>query len=359
MTLQVQAARVKPTATLRLVPEDFVVQEIPAFLPSGSGEHLFLWITKTDVTTEEAVRRICQALHVDARGAGYAGMKDRRAVATQMVSVPFASDRAESEATRLDLEGISVASATRHQHKLKPGHLKGNRFTIVLRDLPAAEVGRVQSELEKAGTVGVPNAFGAQRFGRDGDNPQRALAWLSGRTPGPRDRRERRLLFSALQAHLFNRVLEVRRAQGTWTRPLVGDLMKKHDTGGIFMCSDADECSERAGRGEICPTGPIFGAKMRWPEGEPARIEREVLAEMAGEPSIFAEHRALGEGSRRPFTLRAEEFSVEKVEEHAGALRVHFVLPKGCYATTLLATAVALHEPMPCAVGVRPHTVTR
>jgi len=355
MRLRGQAARVKPVATLRSVPEDFVVQEIPAFLPSGSGEHLFLWITKIDRTTEEAVRGICHALQVDPRGAGYAGMKDRRAVASQMVSVPFPAHRAESEALSLDLPGISVASATRHQHKLKPGHLKGNRFIIVLRDLPATDVVRVQSELEEAGAIGVPNAFGAQRFGRDGDNPERALAWLSGRAPGPRDRRERRLLFSALQAHLFNRVLEVRRAQGTWTTPLVGDLMKKHDTGGIFMCTDVDECSERARRGEICPTGPIFGAKMRWPEGEPARIERDVLAEMAGDPSLFDEHRALGEGSRRPFTLRAEELSVEKVEEHAGALRVHFVLPKGCYATTLLASSVALHEPLPRAAGVRPH----
>jgi tRNA pseudouridine13 synthase len=338
-------ARVKPAATVRLHPEDFVVQEIPAFAPSGSGEHLFMWITKKNLTTEEAVARICRALAVDARGAGYAGMKDRRAITTQMVSVPFAADRRESEALGLDVEGISVATATRHQHKLRPGHLKGNRFSIVLRDLPRESVPEVVSELEGAGKMGVPNAFGPQRFGRAGDNAERAMEWLSGEARGPGDKRARRLLFSALQAHLFNRVLERRKREGTWTRPLFGDLLKKRDTGGIFACTDVDECAERAGRGEVCPTGPIFGAKMRWPEGEPARIEREVLADMAGGPTLFDDHRALGEGSRRPLTLYADELVVERMKEHDDALRVHFVLPKGGYATTLLACAVALQEP--------------
>jgi tRNA pseudouridine13 synthase len=335
----------KPAVTVRLQPEDFVVEEIPAFLPTGSGEHLFMWITKKNLTTEEAVTRICRALVVDARGAGYAGMKDRRAVTTQMVSVPFPAERRESEALALDLEGISVASATRHQHKLRPGHLKGNRFSIVLRDVPGDAAADVVRDLEHAGESGVPNAFGPQRFGRAGDNAERAVQWLSGGAPGPRDKHARRLLFSALQAHLFNRVLERRQREGTWTRPLLGDLLKKRDTGGIFTCTDVDECAARAERGEICPTGPIFGAKMRWPEGEPERLEREVLAEMAGGPAIFEDHRALGEGSRRPLTLYADELVVERLKEHDDALRVQFVLPKGGYATTLLACAVALHEP--------------
>jgi tRNA pseudouridine13 synthase len=338
-------ARVKPAATIRLHPEDFMVEEIPAFSPSGSGEHLFLFITKIDITTDEAVRRICAALGVDPRGAGYAGMKDRRAVSTQMISVPFPVDRAEKEALTLDLPGVSVASATRHQHKLRPGHLKGNRFSIVLRDLTADDVPRVVSTLEQAGQTGVPNVFGPQRFGRAGDNVERALAFLRGRAPGPSDRRARRLLFSAVQAHLFNRVLERRCAEGTWSRPLFGDLVKKMDTGGIFACTDPSTCADRALRGEICPTGPMFGAKMRWPEGEPARIEREVLADTAFDEKLFDDHRALGEGSRRPFILPARELVVERLTDTEHGLRVQFVLPKGGYATTLLACAVALHEP--------------
>jgi tRNA pseudouridine13 synthase len=334
---------VNPSATIRKTPEDFVVEEIPAFEASGEGEHLYLRITKTELTTNEAVKRVCAKLGVDERGAGYAGMKDKRAVTTQTISVPFARGRSPDDAFRLDVEGVTVTAATRHPHKLKPGHLKGNRFTVVLRDIEPGDVPGVIDKLEEAGRLGVPNAFGPQRFGRDGDNPERALAWLAGRTPGPKDRKDRRLLFSALQAHVFNRVLDIRRARGTFRQPLMGDLIKKTDTGGIFLCTDPSADEPRAQRGEIAPTGPIFGAKMRWPEGEPAKIEREMLRECVGDESAFDSHPALGEGSRRPFVLRVSELVSHRVGEDPAALRVLFVLPKGGYATTLLNWAVALH----------------
>jgi len=335
---------VKPQATFRKSPSDFLVDEIPAYDASGEGEHLLLYIEKTNVTTYDAINRICHALGVDERGAGYAGLKDKRAVATQTISVPFELARSPDEALGLALEGVVVKNALRHRHKLKPGHLKGNRFTIVLRDVAADDVPGVVDALERAGRDGVPNAFGPQRFGRDGNNPERALAWLTGRAPGPKDRRERRLLFSALQSELFNRVLEHRQAQGTWDRPLLGDVLRKSDSGGIFWCADEKEDGERAARGEVCPTGPIFGAKMRWPEGKPAMIEREILMAATGSDDPFSRHHALGEGSRRPFVLRAVELAVEKIMAEQAALRVRFVLPKGGYATTLLGFAVRLHE---------------
>jgi len=124
----------------------------------------------------------------------------------------------------------------------------------------------------------------------------------------------------------------------------MGDLIKKTDTGGIFLCTDPETDDARALRGEIAPTGPIFGAKMRWPEGEPARIEREMLRECVGDGASFDAHPALGEGSRRLFVLRVNELEVERLGEDPSALRVLFVLPKGGYATTLLTWAVALHE---------------
>jgi tRNA pseudouridine13 synthase len=127
-------------------------------------------------------------------------------------------------------------------------------------------------------------------------------------------------------------------------RPLPGDLVKKTDTGGIFVCKDWEADTRRAERGEICPTGPIFGAKMRWPDGEPARIEREILAETPGGDKLFDDNRALGQGSRRPLALFARNLVAEKLKEQGDALRVDFVLPKGGYATTFLACAVALQE---------------
>jgi tRNA pseudouridine13 synthase len=334
----------KPRAVFRRFPEDFAVSEIPLYEPSGDGEHLFVTIQKRNLTTTDATEAICAALGVDARSAGHAGMKDRRAVATQTVSVPYPTSRSPEEALAIRVAGLSILGAVRHRNKLKPGHLKGNRFSIVLRDLAASEFDGVLASVQQIGQHGVPNAFGPQRFGRDGGNPDRAIAWLSGRDPGPRDRRQRRLLFSALQSHFFNLVLERRTGDGTWAQPLVGDLLKKHQSGGIFLCADAAVDAERAARGELSPTGPIFGLKMRWPEGRPAEIERAVLGDAAGGPSPFDAHPNLGEGSRRSLRIFAEDLRIERLGEEPAALRVDFVLPKGGYATTLLGSVLNLEE---------------
>jgi tRNA pseudouridine13 synthase len=334
----------KPTATIRRTPEDFRVDEIPAFDPAGEGEHLFLRITKTNVTTPDALKQICRALDVDERGAGSAGMKDKRAITTQQVSLPFPRTRSPEEALALTLDGVRVDSAVRHGHKLKPGHLKGNRFSIVLRDLPEQAVDAVLTELRDAEHQGVPNSFGPQRFGRDGDNSERALTWLTGKSRGPQDRRERRLLFSALQSDFYNRVLARRVELGSWNRPLAGDLLKKTDTGGMFLCAEPQVDGERAARREVSPTGPMFGAKMTWPEGEPAAIEREVLGVAEGGTSPFDAHPELGEGTRRALVLFARDVSAARLPDSPGAVRVEFVLPKGGYATTFLACAVVLQE---------------
>jgi tRNA pseudouridine13 synthase len=110
------------------------------------------------------------------------------------------------------------------------------------------------------------------------------------------------------------------------------------------LCTQEKEDRERTARGEISPTGPIFGAKMRWPEGKPAMIEREILAATTGSDDPFSRHHTLGEGSRRPFILRVVELTIEKIMAERTALRIRFVLPKGGYATTLLGFAVCLHE---------------
>jgi tRNA pseudouridine13 synthase len=348
-----------PTATIRATPEDFVVDELPAYAPSGRGEHLFITFKKRGLTTPEALRRIAEALGVDARYAGCAGMKDRHAVTTQTASFAFPIARdAEAEVARVAVPGIEIQRAGRHDHKLKPGHLNGNRFTIVLRDVPAARLDGARARLDEIGRIGAPNAFGPQRFGRDGDNPARALAWLSGRERGPRDRREQRLLFSAVQSLLFNQVLARRTLAQSFGIVLPGDIAKKLDSGGLFSVPlsgpELADAMARAEAGLISATGPMFGAKMRWPEGEPLAIEREILAASAlGEPGRLAALHKLGEGTRRPLRLSVDELSVaildpspstDLASSEEGRLRVaiRFVLPKGGYATTVLGLAFRL-----------------
>jgi len=338
------AAPPLPTATFRASPADFAVDEIPAYAPTGTGEHVYVTFRKVDLTTPEAVKRIARALGVDARDAGFAGMKDRHAVATQTASfqVPIARDpKPILDAASLD--GITILGASRHGNKLKPGHLNGNRFRVVLRDLDPDRVAEVIDGLTAIGQRGVPNAFGPQRFGRDGGNPARAIEWLAGKSRGPRDKREQRMLFSALQSLWFNQVLERREIEGTWDRVLPGDLAKKSDTGGMFLVPlegpEADDAIARNSARELFATGPMFGKKMRWPEGRPAEIEREILCAAIEDPSRLDAWAHLGEGTRRPLRMEVDDLATERL---ADALAVSFTLPKGGYATTVLGRVVSL-----------------
>jgi tRNA pseudouridine13 synthase len=335
-----------PKGNIKELPEDFVVEELPAYEPSGAGTHLFVRFTKRNVTTPDAVGAIARALGCDPRAAGIAGMKDKRAVTTQTISLEAPRgvriEELASRAASLALEGISVHAATPHGHKLKPGHLAGNRFTIVVRGLPVERLGQVETGLSHIAREGVPNAFGEQRFGREGDNAERALAWLTGKERGPRDPRTKRFLWSALQSAVFNAVLEARRKVGTWATPQEGDLLKLRSSGGLFPCTDVPTDVARAQAGELSPTGPIVGERMRWPEGEPGRLEREIATKVLGSLDLSSTRR-LGEGSRRALRLWVEALRTERTDDaghQPSCLRVYFVLPKGAYATTVLSAVV-------------------
>lgn len=337
-----------PRAAIRTSPEDFIVEEISAYPPCGAGDHLFVTFRKRSLTTLQAVRNLAQALGADPRTAGFAGMKDRHAVTTQTASFAVSREGDDvARAERLQLDDIEVLSAALHRNKLKTGHLKGNRFTIVLRELDETSLLVVQEGLGRVAARGVPNAYGSQRFGRHGDNAERALAWVEGRARAPRNKKDKRLLFSALQSQLFNRVLDRRVADGSWRQTLVGDLAHKHDSGGLFQVAEAPEelaeAQRRAAAGEISPTGPMFGAKMRWPTGKPALVEREVLESAMADPSRLDAFKALGAGARRPLRLWVSDLSYQP-QAPQRSLTLSFVLPKGGYATTVLAAVCSPHD---------------
>lgn len=117
--------------TLKEQPEDFVVEEIPAYEPSGAGEHLFLWVEKRDVAGEDLLRHVARRLAILSQDIGMAGVKDRRAITRQWVSVPA---RCEPTIAEIDSGQIRVLRAVRHGNKLRTGHLRGNRFSIRVRN---------------------------------------------------------------------------------------------------------------------------------------------------------------------------------------------------------------------------------
>ena len=329
-------------ATFKSTPEDFLVDEIPAYAPSGEGDHLFVRFRKRGRTTDEIVTALARGLNVQSRDIGVAGLKDKVAVTTQTVSVPR---RPELEARLRDLviPGFELLEAAWHKNKLKTGHLRGNRFTVVVRDID--DVDSAERRFSEIAKKGVPNAFGSQRFGHGQSNIARAQAWLRGDDRGPRDPKARRFLFSAWQSSIFNRVLELRIADGSWAGVLPGDILVKHDSGGIFLCTDAAIDQLRADELSVSATGPMIGEKMRFPEGAARAIEDRVIREaletlkIADATEFFSRHATLGEGTRRP--LRQIVSDLQTFREHTNALRVQFVLPSGAYATTVLSHAIA------------------
>ncbi len=317
-------------ATFRATPDDFIVEEIPAYPPEGAGDHVFALIEKRNLTTPAAVRALCESAGADPDQAGWAGLKDRIAVSRQWVSLFGATPEALLQTS---VEGVVVLEAHRHPHKLRTGHLKGNRFRLRLTHVDPARIPDARRVLKSIETHGLPNFYGEQRFGRDGDNASRALAWVTGDARPPRSRFHRKLDISALQAELFNRCLAARMQTSTLGQVFEGDVVKKHATGGEFIVDDVDEASRRAREWEISPTGPIFGPKMRWPSGEPRGHEEALLEAVGLTPAHLARWKRIAPGARRFLRVPVEKVGLDVRDR---TLALDFTLPAGSYATILV-----------------------
>lgn len=322
-------------------PETFVVEEIPAYSPAGEGEHAYLWIEKRGLTTLEAVNRLARVLGVDSRDVGYAGMKDRHATTRQWLSV-LGVDAERARAVAVD--GLRVLSASRHKNKLRVGHLHGNHFEIVLGDAASGEAETITAALHRLAHEGVPNRYGRQRFGSAGDNLERGLALLRGALREP-DGRRRKLLLSAVQSAVFNRVLELRASTGGLLAVRSGDILEKVASGGQFACIDLSAEQARVDAGEVVPTAPLPGSRGRSPEPgtEAHALEASALADLGiGADELARVGRALP-GARRSVVVKVTLGTPAVVEEPAG-LRLRFSLPAGSYATVLL-EALGVEQP--------------
>jgi tRNA pseudouridine13 synthase len=322
---------------IKTVPEDFVVEELPAYQPSGEGPHTFLYVEKKSLTTDEAVQRLCRALGVARDDAGSAGSKDRQAVTRQWISLP---DLDPARALAISVDGVRVLEAARHGNKLRTGHLRGNRFTLTVRGTKDG-LARARPIVDELGRRGMPDYFGSQRFGNRGDNADEGRKLLDGRSTARMPRGQRRLLVSAYQSALFNRYLDARIDEGLLQTALAGDVLKKTDTGGLFFADDLAQAQARLDAGQVVPTGPMFGHKMMSPpEGTAARAREDaILAEEGIGPEAFATLGKLAEGTRRPLTVPVAAASVEAGPE-PDSIVIRFTLPPGAYATVALAEIV-------------------
>ena len=155
-------------------PQDFIVAEELGFQPDGQGEHRLLLVEKTGLSTPELVECIASELQIKTRDIGYSGLKDKRAISRQWISIP--NPTTDIEVTETDFYRILESGL--HRRKLRRGSHKSNAFEVRLRQVNEFS-SDAQAQLECIAQSGFANYFGEQRFGRQQDNVEQALGKLS------------------------------------------------------------------------------------------------------------------------------------------------------------------------------------
>ena len=384
--------------------EDFLVDELPLYPPSGQGEHLMLFVEKRGLSTLHMTRDLARHFGVPTSAIGYAGLKDKQAITRQHVTV-HVPGKGPEDFPSLQHDRISVLWVDLHDRKLRRGHLAGNGFSIRVRGVSPQAALHAQRTLSILEAKGMANSVGEQRFGQwdtnhrvglalvlgqwqhacdlllgptheqDDDDSRRAYAegrlreafealprsaggerrvldaLLHGKDPkqalGRLGRMETGFMISALQSAIFNAVLRERLRAGTLDTLLEGDVAIVHGARRTTFVVDAQEANasetaERIARLEISPTGPMWGPKMRRAQGVPGEVEREALAQFGVTVEDFErfarKHKGALDGDRRPLRVPIMYPQVEGgADEHGTYVRCGFELPRGSFATEVMA----------------------
>lgn len=304
------------SAILKLRHEDFRVTELPLELPSGEGEHIWLDVEKRGANTAFVAEQLAEAAKIQTRDAGYAGLKDRYAITRQWFSL-YRPKGEPLDLTQLQHPEFKVLSQSRHVRKLRPGDLQGNRFQIVLRDV-TGDRDAIETNLKAVASDGVPNYFGAQRFGHDGGNVEQGRAMLA-REIRVRNPKKKGIYLSAVRSFVFNEVLALRIQQGCWGKAIPGDVLDKD------------------GR----PTGPLWG-RGRVSTTDQAQALENSVAERHAALCNNMEYAGLDQERR---ALVASPAGMTWEWPQADQLVLTFSLAAGTYATSVLAEILRTSEP--------------
>ena len=327
---------------------DFVVEELPLYEFSGEGEHLILFVRKKNLSTLELVSAIAKYLGIKNKEIGYAGLKDKHAMTKQYISL---HKKHEESLENFNLENVKILSRTYHNNKIRIGHLVGNRFYIKLKKVNPTAASKIDEALKSIDKNGMPNFFGYQRFGRDGDNH------IDGEKIAKGDKKERnpkikKLLINSYQSHLFNlwlsRRLEINTLINNFKseelesllnipkseldklknqkhpfKLISGDIMEHYPHGRLFDFDGTQHDFERFNNRDISITGLLCGTKARLATDISREIEKDYDDEINAD------------GTRRYawVYLLDVEGRFNQVEAQ---YELNFTLPKGSYATVLI-----------------------
>lgn len=330
---------------------NFVVEEIPLYAFSGNGEHLILKVRKKGLTTSEMIRAIAENLGIKSAEIGYAGLKDKNALTIQYISI---HKKFEKQVANFSVENIKILDSTYHTNKLKLGHLRGNKFYICIKKLDKINAIKIQENCKIIAQQGMPNYFGVQRFGKNGDNFAQGRAILEGKFK-IRNKKTAQFLISAYQSYLFNEWLKKRvelckvlesfstnevathykislieaknlQKQTHFFKILQGDIMSEYPFGKLKVAdSRLNQVAEQFLKREIAPTGLLYGAKTM-KANYMAQIFESAFYDKLLENQI---------GDRRVAWVFPQDLEfIYKKEIAQGEFKL--TLPKGSYATIFL-----------------------
>ncbi|PID45811.1 MAG: tRNA pseudouridine(13) synthase TruD [Proteobacteria bacterium] len=309
--------------------EDFQVDEIPDFLPTGEGEHVCLKVRKTGQNTEWVGKQLADIAGIARRDVSYAGLKDRHAVTTQWFSVWLPGQEAPNWSEHLP-ESIEILEEVRHHRKVRIGTLKGNRFKLILRNCQGDRA-QLAETLAVIATQGVPNYFGPQRFGHEFHNIERATLWF-GSDIKPKARHQKKMYVSAARSLIFNQYLSHRVDTACWNQALDGDVYQLEGTNSCFYEALDETIMQRVAEYDLHPTGPMWGAGALMTHGNVRQLEQEI----ADTQTLLCqglEKQGLKQ-DRRALRLMVGELGHQWLTENC--LELRFSLPPGSYATSVL-----------------------
>lgn len=318
---------------IKSVPEDFIVEEIPAYVPIGEGDFIYLWVEKRDLSSPFMARTLAKALSIPAMEVGMAGYKDRRAVARQWISLP---GHLEKEIEKIEIEGFKILEKSRHTNKLRTGHLHGNKFNILLKSImDEANQQKIKKLVERLKVTGLWNFYGEQRFGKNLETLKIGLDLLAQDKEASRKPFYlRKLGLSAVQSALFNEVLRLRITNNTHKKVLLGDVLCMLPQESKCHARNLPEDQLRVDQGLMAVTGPMQGWKMYpKPAEEALLLENHVCESFGFKQDVWKGFGKFLMGARRCLVYPIEGLDLGFETD---GVRLSFSLPAGAYATQLI-----------------------
>lgn len=349
-------------ATYKTHNTDFVVNEILPLDFTGEGEHLWLHIKKSGINTAYLAKLLSEWAEIPLRDVGYSGLKDRHALTTQWFSLRIPKKQLpESEFAPVDIgdnESVTILAQHWHNKKLNRGTHRANQFIITLRDieLEGNDKSSVEQHLQNISVNGVPNYFGPQRFGWNGNNIREALALFARPAPESRPqpkkskrkrapREQNSMELSAARSLIFNEILAARVRDGSWNTGLAGEVFNLDGSGSIFTSEEIDDTLRaRVASGDIHPTGVLWGMANDKVSSVAAQLENDVVQSSAllTQLAMGLEKRDV-KAQRRALRLPIEALSWEwqgSQNSNEQTLVLNFTLTTGSFATSVLASLV-------------------